>query len=155
MTESVMSLGRHTRRKLAGDLDLHVLQFLLDQRLGGQHMLDLGGADPVRQRAEGAMRRGVAVAADDRHARQRPALLGADDMHDPLPDVGDGIVVDAEIARVLVEGGDLDAAFLGHLVGGSRGPRGGHVVDRAPRWSCPARGRSGPPCAALRKPAGW
>jgi hypothetical protein len=27
----------------------------------------------------------VAVAADDRHARQRGALLGADDVHDPLP----------------------------------------------------------------------
>jgi hypothetical protein len=63
------------------------LDFFLDQRLGGQHMLHLGRADAVRQRAEGAVRGGMAVAADDGHAGQRPALFGADDMDDALPDV--------------------------------------------------------------------
>ena len=44
-------------------------------------------ADAVRERAEGAVRRGVAVAADDGHAGQREALLGADDVDDALPAV--------------------------------------------------------------------
>jgi hypothetical protein len=47
-------------------------------------VLDLGRADAERQRAEGAVRRRVAVAADDRHPRLRQPLLGADDVHDPL-----------------------------------------------------------------------
>ena len=75
-------------------------------------MLDLGRADAVRQRAEGAMRRGVAVAADDRHAGQREALLGADDVDDALADVVLGIILDAEIGGVLGQRLDLDAAFL-------------------------------------------
>jgi hypothetical protein len=53
-------------------------------------MLDLGRADAMRQRAEGAMRRGVAVAADDGHAGQGPALFGADDVHDALAHVVTG-----------------------------------------------------------------
>ena len=93
-------------------------------------MLDLGRADPMRQRTKCAMRCGVAVAADDRHARQRPALLGADDMHDALTDIADGVVMDAEIARVLIEGCHLNAAFLGHLIGVLATCRGGHVVIR-------------------------
>ena len=45
-----------------------------------------------------------------------------------LPHVGDGVVVDAEILGVLVEGGHLDAAFLGHLVGVLAARGRGHVV---------------------------
>ena len=75
-------------------------------------MLHLGRADAVGQRAEGAVGRGVAVAADDGHAGQGPALLGADDVDDALPDVGHGVVVDPEILGVPVERLDLDAAFL-------------------------------------------
>jgi hypothetical protein len=70
--------------QLAIDLDQHVLGLLLDQRLGGEHVLDFRRADAVRQRAERAVRRGVAVAADDGHAGQGKALLGADDVHDAL-----------------------------------------------------------------------
>jgi hypothetical protein len=40
----------------------------LQQALRGQHVLDLAGADAESQRAEGAVRGRVAVAADDRHA---------------------------------------------------------------------------------------
>jgi hypothetical protein len=47
-------------------------------------VLDLAGADAVRQRAEGAVRGGVAVAADHSHARQRGTLLRADDVDDAL-----------------------------------------------------------------------
>ena len=42
---------------------------VLRQGLGGEHVLDLAGADAERERAEGAVGGGVAVAADDRHAR--------------------------------------------------------------------------------------
>jgi len=43
----------------------------------------------------------VAVAARDDHARQRQALLGRDDMFDPLARVEHVENLDAEIARVL------------------------------------------------------
>ena len=79
----------------------HVLGLLLDQRLGGQHVLDFRGADAVRQRAEGAVGRGVAVAADDGHAGQGKALLGADDVDDALALVEGVVIFDAEIAGVL------------------------------------------------------
>ena len=53
------------------------------RRLGGEDVLDLAGADAERQRAERAVRRGVAVAADDRHARLGDAQLRPDDVDDP------------------------------------------------------------------------
>jgi len=48
-------------------------------------MFDLGGADAVGHAGKGAMRAGVRVATDDRHAGQCRAALRADDMDDPLP----------------------------------------------------------------------
>ncbi len=77
-------LGGDAGRQPPVHLDEHVLRLGLDQRLGGEHVLDLGRADAVRQRPEGAMRRGVAVAAHDGGAGQREALLGADDVDDAL-----------------------------------------------------------------------
>ena len=71
-------------RQLAVDDRAHVLRFLLDQRLRRQHVLDFGGADAVGERAECAVRAGVAVAAHERDARQRKALLGSDDVDDAL-----------------------------------------------------------------------
>ena len=50
-------LGGHARRKRAVDLDPHVLGLGLDQRLGGEHMLDFRSADAVGERAEGAVGR--------------------------------------------------------------------------------------------------
>ena len=47
-------------------------------------MLDFAGADAVRQRAEGAVRRGVRVTADDGHSGQDGAGLGAYDMDNSL-----------------------------------------------------------------------
>ena len=74
-------------------------------------MLDLRGADAVRQRAERAVRRGVAVAAHDRGARQGEALLRADDVHDALARVALVEILDAEVARVLRHHADLLGAF--------------------------------------------
>ena len=99
-------------RQRAVDADAHVLGFALDQRLRGEHVLDLGRADAVRQRAEGAVGRGVAVAANDGGARQREALLGADDVHDALALVVLVEVLDAEVARVGGQRLDLDAAVV-------------------------------------------
>ena len=104
-------LGGDARRQRAVDLDAHVLGLGLDQRLGREHMLDLGGADAVRERAEGAVGRGVAVAADDRRAGQSEALLRADDVDDALPLVELVVIFDAELARVSGQFLDLLAAL--------------------------------------------
>ncbi len=119
-------LGGDALGQRAVDADAHVLGFALDQRLRGEHVLDLGGADAVRQRAEGAVRRGVAVAADDGRAGQREALLGADDVDDALPLVELVEVLDAEVARVGGERLDLDAAVVVVDALGAVGGR--HVV---------------------------
>ena len=65
---------------------LHLVGFrlALQQALRRQHVLHFAGADAERERAERAVRRGVAVAADDRHAGLREALLGSDDVDDAL-----------------------------------------------------------------------
>ena len=55
----------------------------------------------MRQRAERAVRRGVAVAADDGGAGQRKALLGADDVDDALALVELVVIFDAEFLGVL------------------------------------------------------
>ncbi len=59
------------------------------------------GADAVGERAERAMGRGVAVAADDRGSRQGEALLRPDDVDDALPLVELVEIFDAELARIL------------------------------------------------------
>ncbi len=83
-------------------------------------------ADAVRQRAERAMCGGVAVAADNRRAGQREALLGADDVDDALALVALVEIFDAEVFRVLGQRLDLNAAVV---VGDALGAIGGrHVV---------------------------
>ena len=62
-------LGRDASGQGAVDGDAHGARFSLEQRLGRQHMADLAGADAEGERAEGAVGRGVAVAADHGHAR--------------------------------------------------------------------------------------
>ena len=74
-------------------------------------MLNLGGADAVGERAEGAVGGGVAVAADDRGSGQSEALLRPDDVHDALPHVELVVIFDAELARVLGQLLDLLAAL--------------------------------------------
>src|SRR3546814_2749217 len=88
--------------------DPHVLRRPLDQRLGGQDVLDLGGADAEGERAERTVRRGVAVAADDRHAGLGQPLLRPDDVDDALTDVVYREVRDAELLHVLFERLDLN-----------------------------------------------
>ena len=58
-------LGGNTGRETAIDRYAHALGLALPQRLRHQHMGDLGSADAERVGSERAMRRGVAVAAND------------------------------------------------------------------------------------------
>ena len=118
--------------QLAVDLDQHVLGLLLDQRLGGEHVLDLRRADAVGQRPEGAVGGGVAVTADDGGARQREALLRAHHVDDALALVELVEILDAEFGSVLGQRLDLDAAFL---FGDALGAVGGRhvVVDHGQR----------------------
>ena len=62
-------LGCEPERQRPDEVDLHRARPRLRQRLGREDVLHLGRADPDRQRTDGAVRRGVAVAADDRHPR--------------------------------------------------------------------------------------
>ena len=81
------------------------------------------------QRAKRTVGCGVAVAAHNGHPRQGPALLRANDMHDALTHVGDGIIMDAKVLGVFVKRLDLNAAvFVFDAFGTVQ--RGGHVVVR-------------------------
>ena len=87
-------------------------------------MLDLGGADAEGQRAHGAVRRGVAVAADDGHARLAETLFRPDDVDNALVKAGDRKVRDPELLDVALEHVDLklrlgivDARSAGRPVG--------------------------------------
>jgi hypothetical protein len=84
---------------------------LLDQRLRRQHVLDFRRADAVGECAEGAVGRGVAIAADKGRARQREALLGPDDVDDALALVELVEIFEPEQLSVLGEIRDLRRAF--------------------------------------------
>ena len=92
MIARMTSLAITPSDQLAVDLDRHRLRARLGQRLRREHVLDLRGADAESQRTQGAVRRRVAVAADDRHAGLGQALLRPDDVDDALAEV-----VDAEV----------------------------------------------------------
>ena len=62
----------------------HPLGSTLGQRLRGQHVLDLAGADAEGQCAECAVGGGVAVAAHDGHAGKRAPLFRSDHVNDSL-----------------------------------------------------------------------
>ena len=88
----------------------HVLGRFLQDGLGGEHVLDLRGADAERQGAHGAVGGGVAVAADDGHAGKRQPLLRSDDVHDALARVFDGDVGHGEVGDILLKGFELQDA---------------------------------------------
>ena len=102
-------LGGDAVRQAAVDGDGHRLGPGLRQGLGGEHVLDLGGADAERDRAEGTVGRGVGVAAHDRHARLGQPELGADDVDDALLDVAERVEAYAEVGAVLAQRLDLRA----------------------------------------------
>src|SRR5438270_1360784 len=89
-------------------------------------MLDLGGADAKSEGAHRPVRRGVAVAANDRHAWLREALLRSDDVDDALVDAVDREVRDPEFPDVALEHVDLQL----RLVIGDTGDTGRPVSGR-------------------------
>ncbi len=96
--------------KLALDVDREHLRSGLGKGLGGEDVLDLGGADAERDGAEGSVGGGVGVAAHNGHPGQRPALLGSHHVHDALAGVAHREVHDAELGGVGPERLDLFAA---------------------------------------------
>ena len=104
-------LRRDALAQAAGHLDGHVQHLPGPERLRGEHMLDLGRADAVRECTEGAVRGRMAVTADDGHARLGAPLLGADDMHDTIVDIAHREVLDAVLGDVARQRLELVARF--------------------------------------------
>ncbi len=74
-------------------------------------MLDLGRADAVSECAERAVRAGMAVAANQRHAGQRKALFRPDDVDDALALVEFVEIFEPEQLGVLGQVSDLRRAL--------------------------------------------
>ena len=121
-------LGGAAARQHAVHAHQHILGFLCQQRLGGQHMFDFAGADAVRQRAKGAVGGGVRVTAHHGHARQRGAVFRSDDVHDALApgqerEVGGSaklLHVAVQRRHLLLAGGVGDAVIAALPAGGWR-----------------------------------
>ena len=86
---------------------------MLEEALRREDVLDLARADAERERAERAVRRRVAVAADDGHAGLGQPELGADDVDDALLVRVGPVERDAVLLAVLGERAEL---LLGLLV---------------------------------------
>ena len=80
-------LRRHARLALAVYGNAHRLGFRLQNALRSEHHFDLRGPDTESHGTEGAVRRGMAVTADDRHARLGKSLLRADNMYNTVPGI--------------------------------------------------------------------
>jgi hypothetical protein len=74
-------------------------------------MFDFRGADAISERTEGAVGRGMAVAADQRHAGQRETLLRPDDVNDALALIELVVIFEIKELRVLGEISDLRRAL--------------------------------------------
>ena len=94
----------------------NVFGFFSQTGLRRDHMTKLvAAADRDRQRAAGAVGRGVGIVAGDQHARLRDAQLGRDDMGDALIAVTPADMRQREFGGVLVEHLDDAADFrIGH-----------------------------------------
>ena len=130
-------LGRDAVGQRAVHAHLHSLGPRQSQALRAQYLLDLGGPDGHCQRAQGAVRGGVAIAADDGLTRLRVALLRPYDVHDAL--AGAVHVVEGEPELVAVVGQRLHLPAR-RLVRDGQGAVGGRhvVVCRADREVRPA-----------------
>ena len=102
-------LGGDARGEAAVDRDGHRLRLVLHQGLGREHVLDLRRTDAEGDRTEGAVRAGVAVTADDRHARLGETELRTDDVDDALVEVAERVQPDAELLGVPAQRLDLGA----------------------------------------------
>ena len=107
-----------TRLQYAFHPHQHVPGLLGQQGLGGHDMLYLAGADPVGEGPKGAVGRGMRVAADNGHSRQRGSGFRSDDVDDTLALGQEGKVGRrAVLAHVGVQCGDLlPADWIGDAV---------------------------------------
>jgi hypothetical protein len=108
--------------------DPHRAGLGLHHALGREHVLNLARADPERQCAECSVRRGVRVAADDRHPGLRDPQLGSDHVHDPLMVGAQRVQGDVELLAVALKRLHLDARELVADALGDGRAVGGHVV---------------------------
>ena len=76
--------GSNALLQLAIYADKHVFGFFGQQRLRSHNVLNLARANAVSQSAKSAVGAGVAVAANNRHARQSSAIFRAYDVHNTL-----------------------------------------------------------------------
>ena len=126
------------------DPDLVRLRLALEERLGGEDHLDLARPDPERERPERAVRRRVAVAAHDRHARLRQPELRPDDVDDALGVAAERVERDAEVAAVRLELGDLGRRLHVDDRQAARRRRGAVVGGRDGLVGAPDREAAGP-----------
>ena len=103
-------LGRRSLRQGPVHRNRHGLKGSHRQGLGGEHVLNLAGADTEGQCTERAVRGGVGVAAHDGHAGLGQAQLRADDVNDALVGVTQGMQANTELLGILAQGVDLGAA---------------------------------------------
>src|SRR5207253_6613281 len=89
--------------------DPHRPRLALRQRLRREHVLDLRRADAEGEGAERAVRRRMAVAANDRHPRLRQPELRPDHVDDSLPTAPGCEQPDAELVAVALERFELRA----------------------------------------------
>ena len=135
-------LGLKARAQPARHLDpQRVRPSSLPERLSRQDVLDLAGTDTKSQRTKGPVGTGVAVAADDRRARQCHPQLGTDHMHNPLMTTLNIVERDAELTAIGPHRLDLlprqGVANIKLIVGGDVMVDGGERQLRPPH--APAR----------------
>ena len=80
------------------------------QDLGGQDVLDLGGADAEGEGPEGSVGGGVGVSAHHGHAGLGQAQLRADGVDDSLVGIAQRVEAHPELGAVGAQGLDLGAA---------------------------------------------
>ena len=107
MMARMMSFAETPLAPLAVHHNAHRLGFILREALRGQHVFDFAGADAEGQRAEGAVRGRVAIAAHNCLARLRDAEFRADHVHDALVMAEHVEQRDAELAAIALEGLEL------------------------------------------------
>ena len=119
-------LGRDAGREPPVHADLVVARAVLQEALGGEHVLDLAGADSEGERAERSVGGGVAVAADDGHARLGQPLLRPHHVDDPLRRAAASEERHLELAAILLELAELGGGLLvDHRAAGGNGVVGG------------------------------
>src|SRR5258708_39981479 len=110
------------------DANIHRLGTLLQEALCGQDMLNFAGANTKGQCAHGTMRRGMRVAAYERHARQRDTLLRANNMHNALASVVHVEESHTEIPGILLHSGDTHLTGLVYNIEHLAPADGRHIV---------------------------